>query len=250
MAGSASQMISPWRQHFWPVTMLDGSAGRSLSRLAEGEWEMSEVTVSHHQHFDVLIIGSGEAGKNLAWSMAEAGRLTAVVERKLIGGSCPNIACLPSKNIIYSAKVAQFARRGAEFGVMMPSMKIEMPRVRARKRKMVDGEIRLHLELYKASGAELIMGEAQFTGPKTVEVKSDDGAVHKFSGDQVVLNLGTHAAIPDAPGLRAARPLTRIEALELDRIPEHLVFLGGGYVGLELSQAMRRFGRRVTILER
>jgi pyruvate/2-oxoglutarate dehydrogenase complex dihydrolipoamide dehydrogenase (E3) component len=95
---------------------------------------------------------------------------------------------------------------------MMPSMKIEMPRVRARKRKMVDGEIRLHLELYKASGAELIMGEAQFTGPKTVEVKSDDGAVHKFSGDQVVLNLGTHAAIPDVPGLRAARPLTRIEA--------------------------------------
>jgi pyruvate/2-oxoglutarate dehydrogenase complex dihydrolipoamide dehydrogenase (E3) component len=156
---------------------------------------------------------------------------------------------LPSKNIIYSAKVAQLARSGAEFGVMMPSMKIEMPRVRARKRKMVDGEIRLHLELYKASGAELIMGEAQFTGPKTVEVKSDDGAVHKFSGDQVVLNLGTHAAIPDVPGLRAARPLTRIEALELDRIPEHLVFLGG-YVGLELSQAMRRFGSRVTILER
>lgn len=206
--------------------------------------------MSHQQHFDLLIIGSGEAGKNLAWSMAEAGRRTAVVERKLIGGSCPNIACLPSKNIIYSAKVAQLARRGAEFGVMLPSVKIEMPTVRARKRQMVDGEVRLHRELYKASGAELIMGEAKFTGPKTVEVKSDDGAVHKFSGDQVVLNLGTHAAIPDVPGLRAARPMTHVEALELDRVPEHLVFLGGGYVGLELSQAMRRFGSRVTILER
>lgn len=206
--------------------------------------------MSHQQHFDVLIIGSGEAGKNLAWSMAESGRRTAVVERKLIGGSCPNIACLPSKNIIYSAKVAQLARRGAEFGVMMPSINIEMPRVRARKRKMVEADVRLHLELYKASGAELIMGEARFTGPKSVEVRSDDGAVHKFSGDQVVLNLGTHAAIPDVPGLRAARPLTHVEALELDRIPEHLVFLGGGYVGLELSQAMRRFGSRVTILER
>ena len=206
--------------------------------------------MSHQQHFDVLIIGSGEAGKNLAWSMAESGRRTAVVERKLIGGSCPNIACLPSKNIIYSAKVARLARRGAEFGVMMPSTKIEMPRVRDRKRKMVEGDVRLHLELYKASGAELIMGEAQFTGPKTVEVKSDDGAVHRLSGDQVALNLGTHAAIPDVPGLRAARPLTHIEALELDRIPEHLIFLGGGYVALELSQAMRRFGSRVTVLER
>ena len=182
--------------------------------------------------------------------MAKAGRCTAVVERKLIGGSCPNIACLPSKNIIHSAKVAQLARRGAEFGVMMPSMTVEMAAVRARKRKMVDGEIRLHLDLYKASGAQLIMGEAHFIAPKTVEVSSNEGPVRVVAGKQVVLNLGTHAAIPDVPGLKATKPLTHVEALELDRLPEHLVVLGGGFVGLELSQAMRRFGSRVTILER
>jgi len=202
------------------------------------------------QQFDVLIIGSGEAGKNLAWAMAKAARRTAVVERKLIGGSCPNIACLPSKNVIYSAKVAQLARRGAEFGVMMPSVSINMAGVRARKRKMVDGEVRLHLELYKASGAELIIGEAHFIAPKTVEVKLTDGTTRVLSGDQVFLNLGTHAAIPDVPGLKAAKPMTHVEALELDRVPEHLVVLGGGFVAVELAQAMRRFGSRVTILER
>ena len=202
------------------------------------------------QQFDLLIIGSGEAGKNLAWAMGKAGRRTAVVERKLIGGSCPNIACLPSKNIIHSAKVAQLARRGAEFGVMTGGVTIEMDGVRARKRRMVDGDIRLHLELYKASGAELIMGEARFVAPRTVEVKLNDGGVRVLAGDQVVLNVGTHAAIPDVPGLKSAKPMTHVEALELDRIPEHLVVLGGGFVGLELSQAIRRFGGRVTILER
>jgi len=124
--------------------------------------------MSDKQHVDLLIIGSGEAGKNLAWAMVKAGRSVAVVERKLIGGSCPNIACLPSKNIIHSAKVAQFVCRAAEFGIKTRDVTIDMTGVRARKRKMVDGEIRVHLELYKESGAELIMGEAHFIAPKTV----------------------------------------------------------------------------------
>ena len=182
--------------------------------------------------------------------MAKAGQSVAVVERKLIGGSCPNIACLPSKNIIHSAKVAQFVRRAAEFGIKTGDVTIDMTGVRARKRKMVDGEIRVHLELYKASGAELIMGEAHFIAPKTVEVWSNDGTGRILSGNQVVLNLGTHAAIPDIPGLKAVKPMTHIEALELDRLPEHLVVLGGGFVGVELAQAIRRFGSRLTILER
>ena len=202
------------------------------------------------QQFDLLIIGSGEAGKNLAWAMAKTGRRTAVVERKLIGGSCPNIACLPSKNVIHSAKVAEFARHGAEFGVMTRGMTVEMTGVRARKRRMVEGEVRLHRELYKASGAELIMGEARFIGPKTVEVKLNEGGRRVFTGDQVFLDVGTQVAIPDVPGLRAAKPLTHVEALELDRLPEHLVVLGGGFAGCELGQAMRRFGSRVTLLER
>src|ERR1700687_4179776 len=200
--------------------------------------------------FDILIIGSGEAGKYLAWTMAKAGRRTAVVERRLIGGSCPNIACLPSKNIIHSAKVAELARRAAEFGVATGLVTIDMAGVRARKRQMVDGLINLHLDRFKASGAELILGEARFVTPRTVEVKTKDGTVRILSGDQVFVNVGTRAVIPDVPGLKAAIPLTHIEALELDRVPEHLVVLGGGFVGLELAQAMRRFGSRVIVLER
>src|SRR5215467_1757619 len=205
--------------------------------------------MSEKQQYEFLIIGSGEAGKNLAWMLAKEGRRTAVVERRLIGGSCPNIACLPSKNFIYSAKVAELARHGAEFGVQTNGLKVEMRGVRARKRKMVEGEVRVHLELYKASGAELIMGEAHFIAPKTVEVKLNGGGARVLAGDQVFLDLGSHAAIPEVPGMKAAKPLTHIEALELDRLPEHLIVVGGGYVGLEFAQAMRRFGSGVTILE-
>ena len=115
---------------------------------------------------------------------------------------------------------------------------------------MVDGLLNLHLDRYKASGAELILGEARFVAPRTVEVKTKDGAIRILSGDQVFVNVGTRAAIPDMPGLKAATPLTHVEILELDRVPEHLIVLGGGFVGLELAQAMRRFGSRVTVLER
>jgi len=203
------------------------------------------------QQFEILIIGSGSAaGSALAWTMAKAGRRTAVIERGLIGGSCPNIACLPSKNIIHSAKVAELTKRAAEFGVATGPVTIEMAGVRARKRKMVEGLINLHLENYRTSGAELILGEARFVAPKTVEVRTKDGATRALGGDQVFLNVGTRAAIPDVPGLKAARPLTHVEALDLDRAPEHLIVLGGGFVGLELAQAMRRFGSRVSVVER
>jgi pyruvate/2-oxoglutarate dehydrogenase complex dihydrolipoamide dehydrogenase (E3) component len=202
------------------------------------------------QRYDILIMGSGEAGKYLAWTMANAGRSTAVVERGLIGGSCPNIACLPSKNIIHSAKVAQLARRAPEFGIATAPVKIEMGGVRRRKRKMVDDLVAMHLDKYKASGAELILGEGRFIAPKTVEVAMKDGTTRIVEGDRVFLNVGTRAAIPDVPGLQGAKPLTHVEALELDRVPEHLIVLGGGYVGLELAHAMCRFGSRVTILER
>ncbi|HTW64780.1 MAG TPA: FAD-dependent oxidoreductase [Bryobacteraceae bacterium] len=201
-------------------------------------------------HYEILIIGSGEAGKSLAWAMAKDGRTTAVVERRLIGGSCPNIACLPSKNVIHSAKVADLVHRAREFGLTLGSVKLDMAGVRSRKRQMVDGLVRIHLDKYQASGAELIMGEAHFVGEKAVEVRAEDGSSRILTGDQVFLNVGTHAALPDIPGLEAAKPLTHVEALELDRLPKHLFILGGGFVGLEFAQAMRRFGSSVTILER
>src|SRR4029434_10340866 len=126
----------------------------------------------------------------------------------------------------------------------------DMEQVRRRKRAMVEGLIALHLDRFKASGAELIMGTGQFVAPKHIEVRLNDGGTRRLTGDRVFLNLGTHATIPEIPGLDATtRPLTHIEALELDRLPEHLIVLGGGYVGLEFAQAYRRFGSQVTIVD-
>jgi pyruvate/2-oxoglutarate dehydrogenase complex dihydrolipoamide dehydrogenase (E3) component len=201
------------------------------------------------EQFDILILGSGKSGKLLAWHMAQAGRRTAVVERRWIGGACPNVACLPTKNEIWSAEVGHLARSGARFGVVTGGVSTDMARVRQRKREMVNREIDFHVQQYKATGAELIMGNGRFVAPKTLEVELNDGGTRVLSGDRVFLNLGTHATIPGIPGLEAASPLTHVEALELDYLPAHLIVLGGGYVGLELAQAYRRFGSRVTVVE-
>src|SRR6201998_1101307 len=206
--------------------------------------------MSQPERVEVLILGSGEGGKNMAWHMARSGRRTAVVERKWIGGSCRNIACLPSKNEIWSARVAHLARHAAQFGTMITGpVTTDMARVRQRKRDMVEDGIARHIQVYQTTGAELIMGTGRFVAPKTLEVRLNDGGTRMLAGDQVFLNLGTHAAIPRVPGLEAARPLTHIEALELDYPPSHLVVLGGGYVGLEMAQAYRRFGSGVTIIQ-
>jgi pyruvate/2-oxoglutarate dehydrogenase complex dihydrolipoamide dehydrogenase (E3) component len=206
--------------------------------------------MSKPERYEVLILGSGFGGKLLAWDLAQSGRRTAVVERRWIGGSCPNIACLPSKNEIWSARVAHLVQYAAQFGTMITGrVTTDMARVRQRKRDMVESEVQLHLHNYQASGAELIMGSGRFIAPKTLEVSLNGGGMRLLAGDQVFLNIGTHAAIPDVPGLEAARPLTHIEALELDYAPAHLIVLGGGYVGLELAQAYRRFGSRVTVVE-
>ena len=205
--------------------------------------------MSQPEQFQVLILGSGQGGKLLGWHMARSGRRTAVVERRWIGGSCPNIACLPSKNEIWSAEVAHLTHHAAHFGTATGPVATDMAKVRQRKRDMVNREIDFHLQTYKTSGAELIMGTGRFISPKTLEVRLNDGGTRELAGDQVFLNVGTHAAIPGIPGLEDAQPLTHIEALELDYLPQHLIVLGGGYVGLELAQAYRRFGSRVTIIQ-
>ncbi len=201
------------------------------------------------ERFEVLVFGSGQGGKLLAWHMARSGRKTASVERRWIGGSCPNIACMPSKNEVWSARVAHLTHHAAQFGTMTGPVVTDMAKVRQRKRDMVDREVAAHLENYRTSGAELIMGTGRFVAPKTLEVQLNDGGTRTLVGDQVFVNIGTHAAIPNIPGLEAARPLTHIESLELDYLPSHLIVLGGGYVGLEMAQAYRRFGSRVTIIE-
>jgi pyruvate/2-oxoglutarate dehydrogenase complex dihydrolipoamide dehydrogenase (E3) component len=205
---------------------------------------MSEI-----EKFDTLILGSGQGGKLLAWHLARSGQRVAVVERQWVGGACPAVACLPSKNVLWGARVAHLTHHAAEFGTMTSDVKTDMLKVRRRKQEMIDREIAFHLNAYKTSGAELIMGTGSFVAPKTLEVNLNDGGKRVLSGEQVVINVGSHAAIPNIPGLDTVRAITHIEALELDHLPEHLVVLGGGYVGIEMAQAFRRFGSRVTIIE-
>jgi pyruvate/2-oxoglutarate dehydrogenase complex dihydrolipoamide dehydrogenase (E3) component len=206
--------------------------------------------MSNPEQYNTVILGSGQGGKLLAWSLARAGKKVAVVERQWVGGSCPAVACLPSKNEIWGARVAHLTRNAAHFGTLTGPVHVDMAKVRRRKQDMIEREVALHLGAYKASGAELIMGVGQFVAPKTIEVVLKDGGTRLVMGEQVVVNVGSHAAVPNIPGIETARPLTHIEALELDYLPEHLIVLGGGYTGIEMAQAYRRFGGQVTIIER
>jgi pyruvate/2-oxoglutarate dehydrogenase complex dihydrolipoamide dehydrogenase (E3) component len=206
--------------------------------------------MSHPEEYDLVVLGSGAPGKLLAWTLASQGKRAAVIERRYVGGSCPNVACLPSKNIIHGAKVADYVRRGGEFGIVASDWKVDMAAVRDRKRKMVDGLVAMHLEKYRQSGAELVMGNGRFVGPRTIGVALNAGGTRTLRGKTVVIDTGSRARLDATHGLSDARPLTHIEALDLDQVLQHLIVLGGGYVGLELAQAFRRFGSRVTVIER
>jgi len=202
------------------------------------------------QEYDLVVLGSGEGSKFLAWTLARQGKRVAVVERKWIGGSCPNIACLPSKNLIHSAKVASYFARAAEFGIESAGYKVNMAAAIDRKRQMVKGLVDIHVRNFDSSGVDLMMGQGYFVGPRLIQVDLNDGTTRQLRGRKVVIGTGTRANLDAIPGLAAATPITHIEALELETVPEHLILLGGGYIGLEFAQAMRRLGSRVTILDR
>ncbi len=201
------------------------------------------------EHLDVLVLGSGQAGNLIAWHMAKSGSRTALVERRWIGGSCPNIACMPSKNEVWSARIAHLVHHAGQFGTLTTPGKTDMAQVRQRKRDMVAGEVAAFRAGFKSSGAELIEGSGRFIAPKALEVQLNAGGTRILTGDTVFLNIGTHSAMPPIAGLEAAKPLTHIDILEIDYVPSHLIVLGGGYVGLEFAQAYRRFGSRVTVIE-
>jgi pyruvate/2-oxoglutarate dehydrogenase complex dihydrolipoamide dehydrogenase (E3) component len=202
------------------------------------------------EKYDLVILGGGTGSTIAAWTFAGQGQRVALIERKYIGGSCPNIACLPSKNILHSARIASYLRRGEEFGIETDGFRIHMPKVRARKRAMVSGLNDMYLDNFKQTGAEFILGTGRLVSPRTVEVTLTNGTTRRLHGANVIVSTGTRAALEPIPGLADARPLTHIEALELAEVPAHLIVIGGGYVGLELSQAMRRFGSKVTVIER
>jgi pyruvate/2-oxoglutarate dehydrogenase complex dihydrolipoamide dehydrogenase (E3) component len=221
------------------------------SFLSHAVDERKEINaMSQPERYDVLVLGSGTGGKLIAWTMAREGKRTASIDRKYIGGACMNIACMPSKNIIHTAKVASLIGRHQEFGIETGPIAVNMAGVCARKRKMLDDLMKIQLDQYQASGAELIWGNARFTGPRTLQVALCDGGERTFVGERVFVNVGTHATIPAIPRLADAKPMTHVDALDLERLPEHLIVLGGGYVGLEFAQAMRRFGSRVTLIAR
>ncbi|HEX3718035.1 MAG TPA: FAD-dependent oxidoreductase [Verrucomicrobiae bacterium] len=207
-------------------------------------------TSTSTEEYDLLVLGSGAGGKLIAWTSAQKGQRVVVVERKYVGGSCPNIACLPSKNVIHSSKVASIFYRSHEFGISKENVRIDMAAVRERKRKMVKHLVDIHLDNYKKTGAELVMGTGRFVGLKTIEVDLAGGGKRTFRGKNVIINTGSRATLEPVPGLAEAKPLTHIEALEIDHIPKHLLVLGAGYVGLELAQAFRRFGAEVTMIDR
>src|ERR1700722_3094981 len=155
-----------------------------------------------------------------------------------------------ARNVIYSARVTSLARRGAEFGLEMDQLRINMAGVQQRKRKMVEAEHQFHAKRTANAGIELIMGEGRFVAPRTVEVALNDGGTRRIVGERVFLDLGSHSTMSSVPGLTASNPMTHIEVLDLDRLPRHLIVIGGGYIGLELAQAVRRFGSEVTVIER
>ena len=202
------------------------------------------------EEFDLVILGGGTGSTIAAWTFAGRGQRVAVIERKYIGGSCPNIACLPSKNIIHSAKVASYFRRSEEFGIAREHFTVDMTAVRNRKRSMVSSVNEVYLDNYRKTKAEFILGSGRFVGPRTVEVTLADGTTRELRGTNVIISTGTRAALESIPGLADAQPLTHIEALELNELPEHLVVVGSGYIGLEMSQAFRRFGSKVTVIGR
>jgi len=202
------------------------------------------------EEFDLVILGGGTGSTVAAWAFAGEGKRVAVVDRKYIGGSCPNIACLPSKNVIHSAKVVDYFRRSKEFGIAHDGFTIDMSGVRERKRKMVRGLNEMYMENYRQTGAEFILGAGRFVAPRTVEAVLPDGATSQLRATNVIVSTGTRATLEAIPGLAEAQPLTHIEALELDQVPEHLLVIGAGYIGVELSQAMRRFGSKVTLIDR
>jgi pyruvate/2-oxoglutarate dehydrogenase complex dihydrolipoamide dehydrogenase (E3) component len=202
------------------------------------------------QRYDAIVIGAGQAGVPLATALSKAGRTTTLVEREHVGGTCINEGCTPTKTMVASARVAYFDRRSADYGVSDGQVTVDMVSVRQRKRDIVDsfrtgGEKRLH-----DAGVEVIMGEARFAGRKDLEVRLNSGETVRLSANNIFINVGARPATPPVEGLDSVPTLNSTTIMELDEVPEHLLVLGGSYVGLEFAQMFRRFGSEVTVVQR
>ncbi len=225
----------------------DDAADRAVSEM----YRLQERLMERPEAVDAIIIGTGQAGKPLAGALAEAGWSAVIVERaERVGGTCVVEGCTPTKTMVASARVAHLARRAADYGVETGDVSVDMEVVRRRKRDIVESwssGARKGMERHET--LELIFGEARFSGPHEVTIALSGGGHRTIRARHIFINTGTRTRIPDIPGLDEVDYLTSTSIMELDRAPEHLIVLGGGYIGLEFGQMFRRFGSRVTVLE-
>src|SRR6202163_4142667 len=206
--------------------------------------------MSAADEYQAVVIGSGQGGKPLCVALANAGWRTAIVEREHVGGTCVNEGCTPTKTMVASGRVANLARRGADYGVQTGNIRIDMARIRKRKRDIVENfRSRGQATLENTKNLDLILGEASFTGPKSLAVQLKDGTQRTLRAEQILINAGCGPAVPQVDGLKDVPYLNSTSIMELDSAPEHLLILGAGYVGLEFGQMFRRFGSRVSIVQ-
>ena len=205
---------------------------------------------SSPESFDAIIIGSGQGGNPLAEALIAAGKKTAMIERQDVGGTCINRGCSPTKTMVASARVAYLARRGSDYGVNLGSIAVDMGRVRQRKRAIVSSFRQSRENRLAKVHADLVRGEASFVGPRQLRVALRDGGERRLTAAQIFIDTGTRSALPSIPGIDTVPHLDNDSIMELDHVPEHLVILGGGYIGVEFSQMFRRFGSKVTVIQR
>jgi pyruvate/2-oxoglutarate dehydrogenase complex dihydrolipoamide dehydrogenase (E3) component len=211
---------------------------------------LQETFVGNTNHFDAIVIGSGQAGTPLSQALANARWRTALVEREHVGGTCVNEGCTPTKTMVASAKVAYLARRAAYYGVHTGNVTVDLKRVRERKRAIVDSfRNGSQGRIEKTPNLELVFGEARFTAAHSIEVSARDGSKKELTADRIFINAGCRPLMPKLEGLKDVAFLNSTSIMELDTVPEHLLVLGGGYIGLEFGQMFRRFGSRVTIVQ-
>jgi pyruvate/2-oxoglutarate dehydrogenase complex dihydrolipoamide dehydrogenase (E3) component len=201
-------------------------------------------------NYDAIVIGTSQGGRFLPLELAKAGQRVALVERDQLGGVCVNRGCTPTKTMVARARLAYQARRGAEYGLSIGPVTVDLAAVRERKRAMVAGARRNYASRLPQDGLDLIEGEAHFTGPKTVEIALPDGGTRQISAPVVVIDAGARPKPPAITGAGDVPVLDSTSIMELDELPEHLIILGGGYIGLEFGQMFRRFGSEVTIIQR
>src|SRR4029079_9132154 len=203
------------------------------------------------KRYDAIVIGAGQAGGPLSTALARAGRKTALIEREHVGGTRINEGCTPTKTMVASGRVAYLARRAADYGVQTGPVSIDMAKVRQRKRDIVESfRSGSQRRIESTEGVDLLMGEASFSGPQTLDVRLNDGDTRRLSAELIFINAGARPSMPRMEGIDGVPYLNSTTIMELDTVPEHLLVIGGGYIGLEFGQLFRRLGSRVTIVQR